>query len=225
MEEIDLKEIFSYFWSKKIYVFLITVIVVSLGIIYTFCIQKPVFKSDTTILLTKESATTGITSDDILLNQKLVDTYREIVKSKSVLGRVINNLNLNYTTSELQRKVSVESINDTEILRISVTDKSNILAKEIANEIAVVFESEIIKLYDIQNIGIIDKAEVEDSPYNVNIIKQMVISLFLGIIVGLGAVFIMFYFDNTLKSAAMIETKLGLSVIGTIPESGDKKNE
>ena len=71
------------------------------------------YKSYTTILLTKESDSSSITSNDIALNQKLVDAYREIIKSRKVLGRVINNLDLDYTVDDLSSRVNVESVNET----------------------------------------------------------------------------------------------------------------
>lgn len=225
MEELDLKEMFSYFWSKKFIIFLITSIVFIFGIIYTNFIQKPKYRSYTTILLTKESESTTITSNDIALNQKLVNTYQEIITSKKVLSRVINNLQLDCSVGELQKQIKVESVKDTEIIKIIVTDANNEKAMQIANQIATVFNSEVIKLFNIQNIGVIDKAEVSIDPYNVNIIKQLIIAFAIGAILSLGTVFIMFYFDNTVKNGEEIEKKLRVSVIGMIPAMGGKKHE
>lgn len=225
MEELDLKEIFKYFWSKILYILLITLLALLFGCIYTFNIQKPMYKSYTTILLTKESDSTGITSNDIALNQKLVNAYREIIKSRKVLGRVINNLDLTYTLDELSSKVTVESINETEIIRISVVDLDNRLARDIANEIANVFNSEIVKLYDIQNIGVIDKAELTTNPYNVSVSKQLIISSLIGLVIGCAIVFVIFYFDNTIKSTEEVENKLKLPIIGVVPEYGGRKYE
>lgn len=222
MEELDLKEVFSYFWSKKLYILLITVCAFALGTVYTFNIQKPMYKSYTTILLTKESDSTSITSNDIALNQKLVNAYREIIKSKKVLNRVINNLDLSYSYEELKSRINVESINETEIIKVSVVDLDNKLARDIANEIATVFNSEIVKLYDIQNIGVIDKAELAVDPYNVSVTKQLVLATLIGFVIGCAVIFVVFYFDNTIKSTEEVENKLKLPIIGTVPESGGR---
>ena len=173
MEEIDLKELFNYFWSKKIIIIISLVIFVAGGFIYSTKIQKPLYKSYTTILLTKEESSTSITSTDITLNRNLVDTYREIIKSRNVLGKVITNLNLNYTVDELMKKVSVENINDTEIIKIIVVDEDEWKSMTIADEIAKVFNTEVVKLYSIQNIGVIDTAELPSKPYNISLIKKM----------------------------------------------------
>jgi capsular polysaccharide biosynthesis protein len=222
MEEIDLKELFSYFWNKKLIIIVLTVLALGGGILYSMKIQKPMYKSYTTILLTKEDNNSTITSNDISLNRNLVDTYREIIKSRNVLGKVITNLNLDCTIDELMKKVTVENINDTEIIKISVVDYQEWNSMKIADEIAKVFNTEVVKLYNIQNIGIIDTAELPTKPYNINHVKTAALTGAVGLVVGLGIVFVLFYFDTTIKSSEEVERKLGLPVIGTIPVRGGK---
>ena len=223
MEELDLKDMFNYFLTKKLYIIIITLVALLLGIVYSEFIQQSLYKSYTTILLTKESDSNTITSNDITLNRNLVNTYREIIKSRNVVSKVLKNLNLDYTVEELNSKISVSSINDTEIIKITVVDEDRELAMAIANETATVFNNEIVKLYNIQNIGIVDKAEIASVPYNVSVLKQSLIACIIGLVLGIGIVFVMFYFDTTIKSSDEIEKKLGLPVIGEIPKSGGKK--
>ena len=223
MEEIDLKELFNYFWSKKIIIIISLVIFVAGGFIYSTKIQKPLYKSYTTILLTKEESSTSITSTDITLNRNLVDTYREIIKSRNVLGKVITNLNLNYTVDELMKKVSVENINDTEIIKIIVVDEDEWKSMTIADEIAKVFNTEVVKLYSIQNIGVIDTAELPSKPYNISLIKTVGIAGAIGLVISLSIIFVIFYFDSTIKSTDDVEKKLGVVVIGSIPMAGGRR--
>lgn len=222
MEEINLKEMFDYFLSKKLYIILITVVCILTGFVYFRFFKVPMYKSYTTILLTKGSDVNQITSNDITLNKNLVDTYREIIKSRKVINKVINNLNIDYNFESLSKEISVSSINDTEIIKISVSDRDSKIATDVANETANVFNSEVVKLYNIQNIGIVDEAVEEESPYNINMLKTLLISFFIGIILSFGAVFILFYFDTTIKSIEEVEKKLELPVIGEVPTVGGK---
>ena len=167
MEEIDLKELLNYFVSKMFLMLSIIFVVLIIGFSYDAFIKVPKYKSYTTILLTTENST--ITSTDVMLNKNLIDTYAEIIKSRKVVGKVIENLNLDYTIEELQKNISVANVNDTEIIKITVDNKDGNLAKNIANEIAKVFNGEIIKLYNIQNIGIVDYAEESLVPYNIRV--------------------------------------------------------
>ena len=125
MEEIDLKDLFNYI---KKYIFIIIIVAVALLVevfIYDKAVKIPMYKTYTTLVLTQsnENTTATITQNDITINQKLVATYSQIVKSKLVLQQVINDLNLDYTYKELYKNITVENVQNTEILKISVRDK------------------------------------------------------------------------------------------------------
>lgn len=222
MEEINLKDMSKYFASKIGIIIAFTLVFLLFGALYTAVIQKPMYKSYTTILLTKESG--SITNNDINLNNNLVDDYRELIKSKKIAKQVIKNLNLSYSPEKLISKIQVESVNDTNLLKIIITDKNSYVARDIANEIADVFvNKEVEYYYNIKNIGVVDKAEASKTPYNINIVKQIILSILIGFILGCGTVFIIYYFDNTIKDKETVEEKLKLPVIGSIPQTGGSK--
>ena len=219
METIDLKELFEYYKSKFGIVILFVALVGILGCLYGLFIQKPMYKSSTSIVLISEAKDNSqLTYNDVSVNQNLVSTYSEIVKSKRVLSQVINNLNLNYTYGALSNNIEVSSVTGTQIIKITVTDENSKTAMKVANEIGKVFAKEIPKLYNISNVNILDTAEQPSSAYNVNITKQSTIFLLAGLVLGLGVVFVMYYFDRSVKNASQIEDKLKLPVLATVRE-------
>ena len=219
METIDLKDLFDYYKSKLGVVILFVVLVGILGCLYGLFLQKPMYKSSTSIVLISEAKDNSqLTYNDVSVNQNLVSTYSEIVKSKRVLGQVINNLNLNYTYGALSNNIEVSSVTGTQIIKITVTDENSKTAMKVANEIGKVFAKEIPELYNISNVNILDTAEQPSSAYNVNITKQSAISLLAGLVLGLGVVFVMYYFDRSVKNASQIEDKLKLPVLATVRE-------
>ena len=219
METIDLKDLFDYYKSKFGVVILFVVLVGILGCLYGLFIQKPMYKSSTSIVLISEAKDNSqLTYNDVSVNQNLVSTYSEIVKSKRVLSQVINNLNLNYTYVSLSNNIEVSSVTGTQIIKITVTDENSKTAMKVANEIGKVFAKEIPELYNISNVNILDTAEQPSSAYNVNITKQSAISLLAGLVLGLGVVFVMYYFDRSVKNASQIEDKLKLPVLATVRE-------
>lgn len=226
MEELDLKELFNYFLSKITIITLIILFSVLGSCIYQLYIQKPLYSSYTTIVLTRSSESnneTAITQNDITINQKLVSTYREIMKSHRVLNQVINNLKLKTTADELSKKITLTNEKDTELIKISVSDEDSSQARDIANEIASVFSNEIIDIYNIKNVNVIDYAEQSISPYNVNFLKQTLIAIIFGVVVSFGFVFVVYYFDTTIKSVEEVEKKLGLPILGAVPTSQSRR--
>lgn len=219
METIDLKDMFSYFKSKISIIVLFIVVVGILGCLYGLFIQKPVYKSSTSIVLISENQTGAtLTYNDVSLNQNLVSTYSEIIKSRRVLNQVIDNLSLDYSYSNLSNNVEVSSVTGTQIIKISVSDRNNKTAMKIADEIAKVFAKEIPELYNISNVNILDYAEAASNAYNVNFIKQSIIYLLVGLVLGLGITFVMYYFDRSVKNISQVEEKIKLPVLATVRE-------
>lgn len=221
MEEIDLKEMFDYFKSKISWIIITVVLAIGIGNIYTILTRVPMYRSDTSlVLVSKNNGENGqsFNQGDQQLNKNLVGTYTEIIKSKRVLEKVINNLDLDYTLGELQGRVSVTAVTNTEIIKITASDPDARQATKISNEIANVFVNEINKFYELNNVAVLDKAESTKAPYNVNYVKDNIIYLLVGVVLSCGIIFIYFYFDTTIKTSDDIEKKLGLNVIGTVPK-------
>ena len=216
MEEIDLKELFTFVKSKIGLLITITALVCLIGCVYGLVIQTPMYKSDTTVILSSSSST--LTQNDLNMNKNLVDTYAEIVKSRRVLTQVIDDLKLDLSYSQLHSKISVSAVNNTEIIRITVEDKDAIKAKNIANTTAKYFTKEVADLYNMNNVDVLDVAIEADKPYNINIAKQIIIYFMIGLVLAAGVLFIIFYFDRTIKSIEQVEQKIKLPILGGVQE-------
>ena len=217
MEEINLKEVYSYFKSRLLWMILAIVVIVIIGNVYTILTRVPMYQSNTTIVLVGESKK-EYSQTDSQLNQNLIGTYSEIITSRKVLQQVIDNLKLKMTVDELSKNITTSSVEDTEIIRITVNNEKKKMAVKIADEVASVFSEEIQDIYNLENVAIIDKAEEADAPYNINYVKDNVIYLMIGVVLSFGVVFVMYYFDTTIKSSETVEEKLGLTVIGIVPK-------
>ena len=221
MEEIDLKEFVMLFWDRKVSIILITIIFMLIGIIYSVGFVTPKYTSLTTLLLaTSESAnskTNTITTSDITLNSKLVSTYSELVKSKNVTRQVISNLGIDETEDELRDSITVSSVKDTELIKISVTDKNATNAYNIANEIAKVFTQKVSEIYNINNVQILDQAEISTTPSNINHAKDVIMFTFVGLFVAIVFVLVTNMLDTTIKSSEEVEKLCNVPVIASIP--------
>ncbi len=221
MEEIDLKEFVMLFWDRKVSIILITIIFMLIGIIYSVGFVTPKYTSSTTLLLaTSESAnskTNTITTSDITLNSKLVSTYSELVKSKNVTRQVISNLGIDETEDELRDSITVSSVKDTELIKISVTDKNATNAYNIANEIAKVFTQKVSEIYNINNVQILDQAEISTTPSNINHAKDVIMFTFVGLFVAIVFVLVTNMLDTTIKSSEEVEKLCNVPVIASIP--------
>lgn len=222
MEEINIKDFFNYL-KKYILIICGVVVIFVIGVfIYDKSIKKPLYTTYTTIILTKSNeaqTSTTITQNDILLNQKLVETYTKIIKSKLVLDQVISETGITYTAEELGQNVAVEAYENTEMLKISVTDSDPELSASIANSIAQVFSGEVAKIYQMNNISVIDIAQVPDEVSNNTLTRDFFIALFISIFGSIGVIFIIYYFDDSIKLTDDLEEEIGMPVIAKVFKS------
>ncbi len=230
MEELDLKQLFKIFWNKRLQIIAIVLVFLIIGSIYSFAFVKPKYKSYTTLVLAQSGGVSntedaqGITQSDLTLNQKLVSTYSELVKTKNVLREVIKELSLTIEEEELRKNVTVSLVEDTELIKITVTNENALDAKNIANKIAKIFSERVSEIYNISNVYIVDEAEEATGPYNINHIKDIAIFMIIGLVISVIYVLLTNLLDTTVKSAEDIEKELGITVLASIPEIKDEKN-
>ena len=222
MEEIDLKELLLMFWKRKAEIILIIAIFIVIGFIYTSVFTKPMYTSSTTLVLAgindeANEGETSITTTDLTLNSKLVSTYSQLVKSNKVVRQVISNLGIDIPEEELRNNISVSSVSDTELIKITVTTDNPQYSADIANETAKVFTDEVAEIYNINNVHVVDTAEESQTPSNINHKKDVVMFVAIGVVVAIAYVIIVNMLDTTVKTEEEIESLVKLPVLASIP--------
>ena len=225
MEEIEIKELFNIFWKKKFIIIAVAIIFAVVGGSYSVKFKKPMYKSSTTLLLAQNyeqesnKQENEITQTDISLNQKLVSTYSELVKSKTVIKTVLQNLGMDQQLEEeIADNITVNAVSDTQVIEITYINEDANIAFNIANELSNVFCDKVKEIYNINNVYIVDKAEIPEEPYNINHIKTTIIFGLAGGVLTCAIVFILSLFDTTVKTSEEIEKNTGLNVLAQVPE-------
>ncbi len=220
MEELDLRELLQIV-IKRWWIIVAAALVCVLSVTFvTFFILVPVYQANTTLYVGKNvEGNAEIAYNDLLIGDRLISDYREFIRSRLVTGQVIKELGLSdMSTAGLASKVSVNSKQNTRIIEITVEDENPELARDIANKTADVFKTQVVtKILDVKNVQIIDVAETPGGPVKPNKQMNVAIALVLGLILGFGIIFLMEYFDKTIKTPDDVKKHLDLPVLGTIP--------
>lgn len=224
MEEINLRDLLSYFKKHLILFIVMVLFVVSAGTIYSVFILKPEYKAQATVILSSDKSKNTVQSE-INANKNLIDTYTEVVKSHRVLDRVKNEMQISDTYEQLVKKVTVASLKDTEIISISVTDLDKNHSYSLANRIADTFTEEIGQIYNDKSVNVLDRAVEPQKPYNVDLVKQEAIYAAAGIVLATAVIFLMFYFDRTIKTTEQIEQLFKLPIYGKVRKLETEKQK
>lgn len=219
-KEIDLVELWEV--MKKDLFRNILIGIVFAGVIFAISkfVVTPKYQSSVSLIVNSEESNTndGIQLNDIQLNQKLVGTYTEIIKTRSIAEIVINNLDLDLDYEEFSDKISVSSKNDTEVFEVRVEDTIPERAADIANETSKVFQDSIVKIMNVDNVQILDKAIVPEEASSPNVLKNTIVGFVLGLLLGIFISIIKLLTDNTVNSEEDIRKEFDLPVIGILPD-------
>lgn len=220
-DEMTLEDIFKALKKRWLLIVSVTLMFLIGGSVFVlFFGPVPQYQSSTTVLVDyRASETEALTQNDINLSQKLVQTYTEIIKSLTILNPVIEEMDLSLTPNELLKKISVSQVNETEIIKISVTDEDPILARDIANTLAEIFSEEISHIMKVDSTSVLDEAVLPTTPLAQNKVTKIAIAGILGMMVSVGLVFLFEYLDRSIKTADETEALLGVPVLGVIPKS------
>ena len=221
MEELDLKSIYTILCRKKFLVFGIVLISIVLGMIYSYCAVVPKYESSTTIILGNYSLDgiylSNMVQTEISKSSNLVSTYSELIKSKSALKEVKENLKLDIDEDILKEMVKVEIVPETEVIEITVTSESSSEACKITNEVTKVFSEKIKEINNAQTVYIVDRAEESNIPYNVNHLRDICVFALIGFVISIIILIMIIVTDTTIKSVDDIENEIGLKNLSVVP--------
>lgn len=209
------------------YLWLIVFLGVLLGVgslAYTYFFVTPQYAASTTIYINNSIMTdtvTTISASDLSASAQLATTYKAVIKSDRVLDQVIEKENLDMSASQLAGKISAVSVDNTEILKISVTDSDPKRAARIANTIAAVAPDEISDIIDGSSVKIVDQAKIPTVRSSPNYRKNTFLGALLGVLIGIVFVVIRQVTDVTVHGEDDLEDDLdefGIPLIGVIPD-------
>lgn len=224
--EMELKEYFNIIVKRIWLIILLPTVTAIIAAYVSYYVMDPIYEANTTLyIINNRSGTSDMTIayNDLLVGQQLVNDYKEIVKSRKVTNKVIEDLDLtDWSPSRLAEKISVSAKNNTRLIEIIVSDSNPQLAKDIADKLAEVFKSEAIELMKVENVNIVDTAQLPVNPVKPRHKMNIAVSFLVGLLAAVGIVFLVEYLDDTIKTADDVGKYLGLTVLGTIPEFSAK---
>ncbi len=69
------------------------------------------------------------------------------------------------------------------------------------------------------NISVVDAGEVPRLPHKPSLQKNIILAIVVGLFGGIGLAFLFEHLDDSIKSAQDLETRLGMAVLGIVPET------
>ena len=214
--EIDLKEIFYLLLSHWKSIFLAMLIGAAIfGAYHTFLLKSS-YQADASIYIT--STDSMISFSDLQLSAALTDDYANIIKSRTVLNRVIDELDLNLNYRQLGALISVENPDSTHIVDIKVTCDDPELSRNITNALMNISVDQIYQVIGSGEPTVIDYAMAEAvQDVTPSLKKYLMLGALLGALIVCAIVVLRMLTDTTLKTVDDIDRYLHLPVLAAVP--------
>ena len=222
----ELREYFQIIKKRWLLVVVITLLASLISALVSYFFIKPTYKADISVIIGSTSSVGEESSqsyNDVLMYQKIVQSYTEIAKTRLVAEDVIDTLNLDMSSSQLINMISVSVKSNTEILNIMVKADDAVLARSIANQYAKSLKKISLEIRNIDNVQLMDDAVLPTSPDSPRPLLNIAIAFFLGLMLSVGIIFLIEYLDSTIKSQEELEKLFNVPVLGAIPLVTDEK--
>lgn len=227
---LDLRDLFLLIKKNWLAMVAAAVLFAAVGGLYTEFLITPQYQASATLIVNAREDQTGqssITNDQITSAAKLVNTYSVILTSDTVLEKTIADLGLNMTYQQLVKKVSINSVNDTQVMQITVRDADPQLAQEITASIVEQAPEMIIQTVKAGSVEVISQAKAGQNPVSPSLKKNVAIAGAIGFLLCFAIIFIRHLLNNKFMTESDITNRLGLTVLGVIPsvEIPERKGE
>lgn len=161
-DEIDLGAMIKYVFKHAVIIIIATVICTGLGAGFAIWKNKGnagKYASTTTIYCDPVINNTELTID-LNAQKALLNDYAVFVTSRPVLEKAIDDLGLDMTAEKLQQKVTAEVIENTRVLKITVTDAEPENAQAIATVLVDTTINQIGKISSLSTPHILEPANL-----------------------------------------------------------------
>ena len=220
--EIDLREVFILLISRMWLIVLVGLLTALIGFAFSAFLIAPTYESTSKIYILNKQQENTVTYSDVQLGTQLTKDYAELITSRLVLEKVIEDLNLTSVEEgmdykKMLEKVKVTTPTDTRILSITVTDTDPVMAMNIANSVREVAAVHIKNVMDIEAVNVVETANLPMEKAAPSIMKWTLIGGCIGAFLVMAIVLLLFFMDDTIKNSDDVEKYLGISTLALIP--------
>lgn len=238
--EIDLRHLFGLLLSRLWFLLLTAIIGAGAGFAVSKFLLPVEYSSHISMYVQSytifsESPDELVTQTNNISNSKqLINTYIQVLKDDEVLDAVAEKLTEQFdaatlgnayslsegvpTASSIRRSLSITTVTDTSALNVKVTTTDAELCAAVCNELAKVAPDYLRQAVGVGSISTIGTAKVYSNPVAPNTKRNIALGGMIGFIFAAMIVFLIDFFDNTIKETDGLTQKYNKAIIGEISE-------
>lgn len=231
--EIDLGALFFAIWKKAWAVILSAVICASVAFTYVqlFAEKEYVSTTKVIVLFKLEENTSIMTYNDFITSGILVGDYKELIRSRYVMEKVLDELgdeldkyDVDLSVEKLMASTSVNILDNTRVLSITVKTEDPYLAQLLSGKITEIASKRIVDVMKVDAVNIVDEADLHINPTGPDVPKSVMLGMLIGVAIAVFTIIAKFFLDDTITVPDDVDMYLNINVLGVIPnDDGTEK--
>ena len=229
--EIDLMQLLAAVWKKLWIVILAAVLTAAAVFGFTYFAITPVYQAESMLYVNNNKAAADsqtISAADLTAAQSLTETFTVVLNSRAVLEETAKQAGFKGGVKKLSSMISSSAVNETEMIRITVSSTDPEEAAELANAAASVSSSKMMETVEGSSVKVIDSAVVPEEQSSPDYMKNTIIGFLLGLLISMGIIVLMDLKDTSIRSDSQLSDMFDeIPVLAVIPlpngKSGGKR--
>jgi len=212
-----IKEFLKAIKNRMILVVTLPVVAACIMAFVGYQMMPDVYTAETTLYVLSKSSEDTISYSDVQLSSLLVNDYRELVMSRTVLDNAEKKVGL--TDEQMDDlDIQVTSETNTRVIKISVSGEDPNVVANVANAVREEFSFSVIEIMQVENVNVVDPALVPATPSGPARIRNIFIALVAGAVLAVGLAVMLELMNTTIRSSEEAEEYLGIPVLARIPK-------
>jgi len=224
---IDLLHIVKSVWHRFWIIVLAAVVAGVAGFSYSkFCIT-PTYSSSVMLYVNNNSSITGgkfnFNSSELTASKELVDTYIVMLKNRTTLTKIAKDAGVDkkYDYPTLYKMIGAGSVDDTEVLRVTVTSTDYKEAYKIAQSIADLFPEvlggEVGGIMEGCNMKVVDNPYAESDKVAPNVTRYTAIFMIIGGLIAAIVLVVLALLDDTIHDEDYLLKSYDYPILAKVP--------
>ncbi len=225
---IDVAHIFRTLWKRIWIVILVGILAAGIGFGISAFVIEPDYSSSFLLYINNSSIDVGnLSIGQLNASQSLAEPYTLILKSRETLEMIIDKSGVDYTYKELNEMIEATSVNNTEIMRVTVTSKDPYEADRIADTISDMLPGHVATIIKGATIEVFDKAVPNTEKVAPNITRNTALAMLIGVVAAALVIAILAMMDDTIHNEEYIIETYNYPILAKVPnlmESNSNKH-
>lgn len=221
--ELDFMRLIRAVCNKAWLVALVSAVSMIIVYLVTFFFVTPKYEASTMFYVNNSpidfgNASISLSSSDITASKSLVDTYIVILDTWETQKDVIDYAGVDLTCESFQKMVTSESVNETEVFRVTITSEDPQEAEKLANAVAYILPKRINTLVEGTSAQLVSSARTPSKPSSPNYAINSLIGFLLGLILSVGVIALREWMDTTIRLDEDITQSCKHPILVSVPD-------